>query len=189
MPRPQRYHTDVLLDAAADILAEQGPAAVSMSAVARAAGAPSGSMYHRFPTRSALCAALWLRSHQRFQDGLLEAVSSAGEPQESCVAGARFTVRWCRDTPAQAQVMLAGADALGRDDWPEEAISRYTQMREELLRIVVDLATRSDFDRVVAALIDIPYATVRRHLVGGREVPADAEKMVEDCARALIPRT
>ncbi|MEU1430874.1 helix-turn-helix domain-containing protein [Nocardia sp. NPDC005746] len=32
-------------------LAESGPAAVTMSAVARAAGASNGSVYHRFPER------------------------------------------------------------------------------------------------------------------------------------------
>ena len=58
MPRPARFTLDELLDAAAALLAADGPAAVTMSAVARAAHAPSGSMYHRFPTRAALCGEL-----------------------------------------------------------------------------------------------------------------------------------
>jgi hypothetical protein len=43
-----------------------------------------------------------------------------------------------------------------------------------------------DSDRVNAALIDIPYAVVRRHLVARQAIPATAEAIVEDCARALI---
>jgi hypothetical protein len=42
---------------------------------------------------------------------------------------------------------------------------------------------------VNAALIDIPYAVVRRHLLSGAVIPASADAIVEDCARALIPRS
>src|SRR5262245_50498756 len=132
MPRPQRYNTDVLLDAAAEILAAEGPAAVTMSAVARAAGAPSGSMYHRFATRAVLCAQLWLRTQERFHRGLMAALSVATDPQECCVAAARFTVHWCREETVQAQVLLVGADELGRHDWPSDAVRRYDEMRREL---------------------------------------------------------
>jgi len=66
MPRPARYTVDELLDAAAALLTDGGPTAVTMSAVARAVGAPSGSMYHRFPTRAALCGGLWIRTEERF---------------------------------------------------------------------------------------------------------------------------
>jgi len=36
-------------------------------------------------------------------------------------------------------------------------------------------------------LIDIPYAVVRRHLIARQAIPASANPIVEDCARALIP--
>jgi len=112
MPRPARYTVDELLDAAAALLADQGPSAVTMSAVARAVSAPSGSMYHRFPTRAALCGELWIRTEERFQSGVAAALSSQGDPQRRGVAAARFTVQWCREHPHEAQVLLAGADAL-----------------------------------------------------------------------------
>jgi hypothetical protein len=46
----------------------------------------------------------------------------------------------------------------------------------------------SDADRVNAALIDIPYAVMRRHLLCGTAIPASADAIVADYARALIPR-
>ncbi|MBV9515687.1 MAG: TetR/AcrR family transcriptional regulator, partial [Mycobacteriaceae bacterium] len=125
MPRPQRYHTDVLLDAAAALLASDGPAAVTMSAVARATGAPSGSMYHRFPTRAALCGQLWLRTQERFHTGVMAALAGESDRQNRCVAAARFTVGWCRRSPIDAQVLLVGADALGRAEWPKAAARRH----------------------------------------------------------------
>jgi AcrR family transcriptional regulator len=186
MPRPRRYDTDALLDAAARILAADGPAAVTMSAVARATGAPSGSMYHRFPTRAALCAQLWLRTQERFHAGLMAALAGATDPQESCVAAARFTVRWCRGAPIMASVLLAGADALNCDEWPPDATVRHEVMRRDLdeaLRLL-----HRDVDRVRAAVVDVPYGVVRRHLRSGTAIPTVAEDIVEDCARALVPR-
>src|SRR5437016_12317206 len=185
MPRPALFTLDELLDAAAELLASDGPSAVTMSAVARVARAPSGSMYHRFPTRAALCGELWLRTEQRFHGGFTAALSASAEPQERCVAGARFTVQWCRDHPVEAQVLLTGADALGAADWPDELTGRRERLHRALRRNLARLT--ADPDRINAAVIDIPYAVVRRHLIAGRSIPASADAIVEQCARALIP--
>jgi AcrR family transcriptional regulator len=156
-----------------------------MSAVARAARAPSGSMYHRFPTRAALCGELWLRTEERFHAGFTAALSASAKPQERCVAAARFTVQWCRDHPVEAQVLLTGADALGAADWPDELIGRRKRLHRALRRSLAGLP--ADPDRINAAVIDIPYAVVRRHLIAGRSIPASIDAIVEQCARALIP--
>jgi AcrR family transcriptional regulator len=184
MPRPARYTVDDLLDAAAALLADDGPAAVTMSAVARATGAPSGSMYHRFPTRAALCGELWMRTEERFLTGAAAALSASKDPQARCVAGARFTVRWCRDNPSEAQVLLAGPDVLCAGDWPEELTARRRRLHRKLRRLLAGV--HADADRVNAAVVDIPYAVVRRHLLARRAIPTSAEEIVADCARALI---
>jgi AcrR family transcriptional regulator len=184
MPRPALFTLDELLDAAAALLAADGPAAVTMSAVARAAGAPSGSMYHRFPTRAALCGELWIRTEDRFHAGFTAALSASEEPQARCIAAARYTVQWCRDHRVEAQVLLTGADALGESDWPDELTSRRKRLRRALRRTLAGVG--ADQDRVNAAVIDIPYAVVRRHLITGQAIPASADAIVEQCARALI---
>jgi len=184
MPRPALFTLDELLDAAAALLAADGPSAVTMSAVARAAGAPSGSMYHRFPTRAALCGELWLRTEERFHAGFTAALSSSADPRERCVAAALFTVQWCRDHPVEAQVLLTGADALGAAEWPDDLIGRRKRLHRALRRHLAE--ARADPDRINAAVIDIPYAVVRRHLIAGQPIPASADAIVEECVRALI---
>ena len=184
MPRPARFTLDELLDAAAALLAADGPSAVTMSAVARVAGAPSGSMYHRFPTRAALCGELWIRTEERFHTGFTAALSMSTDPQERCVAAARHTVQWCREHPIEAQVLLTGADALGAADWPGELTGRRKRLHRALRRTLAGLA--ADHDRINAAVIDIPYAVVRRHLIAGQPIPTSADAIVEECARALI---
>ena len=185
MPRPARFSIDELLDAAAELLAADGPAAVTMSAVARAADAPSGSMYHRFPTRAALCGELWIRTEERFHAGVSAALATSEEPQTRCVAAARFTVQWCRDHPVEAQVLLTGADALGAAEWPDDLTSRRKRMHRALRRTLAGVP--HDLDRVNAAVIDIPYGVVRRHLMMRQVIPASADGIVEQCARTLIP--
>jgi AcrR family transcriptional regulator len=184
MARPARYSVDELLDAAAVLLADDGPAAVSMSAVARAVGAPSGSIYHRFPTRAALCGELWMRTEERFQGGFADALASPGATTERCVAAARFTVQWCREHPVEARVLLAGADALDRTAWPEPVAARRRRLHRSVNRLLAELDV--DPDRLSAALIDVPYAVVRRHLVAGQRIPETADVIVEDCVRALV---
>lgn len=184
MPRPPRYTVDELLDAAAALLAADGPAAVTMSAVARRVGAPSGSVYHRFPTHAALCGGLWMRTEERFQRGLVDALASPGDQQARCVAAARFTVQWCRDHPDEAQVLLTGAEALRRPEWPAPMAARRDELHRALNAALDGL--RGDPDRLRAALMDVPYAVVRRHLVAGQTIPASADGIVTDCARALI---
>ena len=64
MGRPARFAADELLDVALDLAAAGGPEAVTMAGVAEAAGAPSGSVYHRFAGRPALLGAC-AREQQR----------------------------------------------------------------------------------------------------------------------------
>jgi AcrR family transcriptional regulator len=184
VPRPARYSVDELLDAAAALLAADGPAAVAMSAVARTVGAPSGSVYHRFPTRAALCGDLWMRTEERFQHGFLETLDSSDDVTVRCVAAALFTVQWCREHTDEAQVLLAGADALGRSEWPSVVTERRVHLHRTLNRSLATLAV--DPDRLHAALVDVPYGVVRRYLVARQSIPRSADDIVADCVRALV---
>jgi AcrR family transcriptional regulator len=186
MPRPARYTADEILDAAAEFLAADGPAAVTMSAVARAVGAPSGSMYHRFSTRAELCGELWMRTEERFLAGFTASLDTSADTTLRCVAAARFTVQWCRDHPVEAQVLLVGPDALCRAEWPTELAARRNRLAKAMRRLLAGLA--ADADRVHAAVVDVPHAIVRRHLVARQRIPASADQIVEDCARELVSK-
>jgi AcrR family transcriptional regulator len=192
MPRPSRYDESVLLDTAVRLVAAAGPAAVTMSAVARESGAPNGSVYHRFPQRTVLLAELWLRTVETFQEGYLAALGSRPEPHLAGGAAARHVVSWSRAFPDQATVLLHGADAFGKAEWPEEYIRRAQRGNQRARKAVAVLADRlgattaADIDRVALAIIDLPLAVVRRHLGGGTPLPAHAEELAEHCAVTLL---
>lgn len=44
----------------------------------------------------------------------------------------------------------------------------------------------SEFDRLVIAVVDLPYATVRRYLLSGKPIPAHAARLVEQGTKALL---
>jgi AcrR family transcriptional regulator len=191
MPRPARHDRDSLLDAAARLAAERGPAAVSMAEVGRAAGAPSGSVYHRFPSRAALLAELRLRTIGRFQEGFVAALQGA-DPVGAAAAAAGYVVEWARTHPDEANVLLYASADFAADSWPGEARARGTQLRGELERALGQLARRLGLsgrdarERLLVATVDLPYAVVRRHLRATTPIPESAGRLVSDTARLLL---
>ena len=165
-----------------------------MTAVAAAAGAPSGSLYHRFPGRPALLAALWLRTLERFHAGILAvtAESDEGDVVATAVALAQHTVTWSRAHHDEARVLLYGATDFGRADWPAEARERMDASQAAVIALVRALARalgqqgRLGLERVVFAIVDIPLALVRRHLAADAPVPRGAEQLIEPAVRALV---
>jgi AcrR family transcriptional regulator len=161
-----------------------------MVAVARRAGVPSGSLYHRFPSRGALMGELWLRTVTRFQAGWLAALRD-DDPLAGLVAAARHVVVWSRRNRDEARLLLYGADEFAQAHWPavtRRAIEQQQSDAEGALRSVagaLDGGTET-LERAVLAAVDIPYATVRRRLRAGRPLPRHTEALVEECARALL---
>lgn len=191
MGRPARFTADQLLDAALVLAAADGPAAVSMSAVAAAVGAPSGSLYHRFPSRRALLGSLWLRTAGRFQEGFLTAL--AGEdPGAAGLAAATHTVAWPRAHENEARLLLHGADELELRTWPEPLRRRHRREQAKVAAAIAELAERlgadgeEDRERVVLATVELPLALVRRRLRAGEPIPAGAERTIEPGVRALL---
>lgn len=200
MARPPRFSADDLLDAALRLAAAGGPAHVTMSAVAADAGAPSGSVYHRFPGRPALLAELWLRTAESFQEDYLAALGldpNGGEgpdPVAAARSAARHVVAWCRAHPAEAAVLRYGADDFGRADWSARHRGRADEgdrrVRDAVAALAAALGARTpqDRERVALAVVELPYAVVRRHLRGASGLPAHAEDLAEESAAALLTR-
>ncbi|MFD4394565.1 TetR/AcrR family transcriptional regulator [Kitasatospora sp. NPDC058397] len=192
MARPPRFDTDQILDAAVRLAASAGPAGVTMSAVAQAIGAPSGSMYHRFPGRTALLAEVWLRTVERFQEGHFAALGSAPDPHPAARAAARHVISWSRAHPQEASLLLYGAEEFGRAGWSEEHKERADLGNRRVLDSIGSLAETlgaagpQDHERITLALIDLPLSVVRRHLRAGQPLPPHAEDLTEECTTALL---
>jgi AcrR family transcriptional regulator len=191
MARPPRFDADQILDAAVQ-LGAAGPGGVTMSAVAQAIGAPSGSMYHRFPGRSALLAEVWLRTVERFQEGYFDALLSDTDPRRAARAAARHVVSWSRSHPREASLLLYGAEEFGRSDWSSEHRERADRGNRRVFGSLADLAGAlgatglQDQERITLAVVELPLSLVRRHLRAGDTLPPYAEDLAEQCAAALL---
>ncbi|MFE2911782.1 TetR family transcriptional regulator [Kitasatospora indigofera] len=189
MARPPRYDETQFLDAAVRLAAAAGPAAVTMTAVAKEVGAPSGSVYHRFPQRPALLAELWLRTVERFQAGWLAALAAPGDPVAAAAAAARHVVAWSRLNPQEAAVLLYGPDDYGRADWPAGAAERAARGTAQVRAALAGLTGRLggvEPEAVTLALVDLPLAVVRRHLRAGGPLPPGAERLAGLAATRLL---
>jgi AcrR family transcriptional regulator len=105
MVRLAKFTQDSIIDASIEVVAHCGVAAVSISAIAGKVGAPTGSVYHRFESRSAILACAWLRVKADFR----KAVACHWAEGNTWAAVAGF-LQWCRDKPLYAKFLLQCED-------------------------------------------------------------------------------
>jgi AcrR family transcriptional regulator len=183
MAPPRKHDTDRILDAARELALRDGPRAVSVAAIARHSGAPAGTLYHRFGSRDGVLAAAWQRALESFHKGWL-AAAEAPEPVEAGVAMAVSVVTFAREHPEDARLLLT----LRRRDLLDaegDASELNLPVAEQLARLANELygaAGEREIERVTRALVDLPYAAVRRH----RQLPSWLEEDVATAARTLL---
>jgi AcrR family transcriptional regulator len=192
MARPPLFDTEQLLDAAVRLAAAHGPAGVTMSAVAKEVGAPSGSVYHRFPGRDALLAEVWLRTVERFQAGYLLALESDRDPVRRAAAAVREVVVWSRANPGEAALLLHGAGAFAQHDWPSQYEIRATRgertVRKALGTLMKELGISGPdaVDLITLVMVELPLSVVRPYIRAGKTLPPHAEKLAGESATALL---
>ncbi|HLL27077.1 MAG TPA: TetR/AcrR family transcriptional regulator [Xanthobacteraceae bacterium] len=167
MGRPARFTKTGLIDAATTLSARLGPARVTVAGIAREAGAPVGSVYHRYPSQGALLAEVWLAAAERFQSAALALVAKARN-EDDAVECALVTPRFVRSDHATAVVLMTHR----RDDFlspgiPKEYRDRAAKLAADMRTGLATAAARllpSDprgREKLAVALIGIPLGAVR----------------------------
>jgi AcrR family transcriptional regulator len=189
MGRRARFSDSDLLQAAAEVAAQGGPAAATVGAIAKQAGAPTGSLYHRFPSRDVLLGTLWLDLVGRFQAGWIEALE-----QGDAEAAALHTPAWVRERPTEARLLLLHRreDFLA-GDWPADLAERAAHVNDRagaVLRAFTRAELGDDLPasvrRVRFALVQIPYAAVRPYVEARRPPPPDVDALVLTASQAVL---
>lgn len=191
MAPPRKHQTDVILDAARALVLADGPRAASVGAIARASGAPAGTLYHRFSNRDGILAAAWLRALGRFQRRALAA--TADSVLESAVATAVASIDFMREVPDDARLLVALRPSDLLDGEPDDELTQLLAAQnapliDRLTTFASELYGSSDprnIDAVARAIVDLPYAVVRRH-ANSKPIPDWLEDDVSTAARALL---
>lgn len=193
MPRPSRFSEAQILDATATIVALGGPDAATIGAIGNMLKAPSGSIYHRFASRDVLLGRVWLSKATFFQNRFVAALAEP-DPAKAGLAAALSMPRAVRDDFAGARIMLLHRrDDFLDGDWPTHMAAEASRLRHQVDDAVKDI-TRRLFGRTSAealrlanfAMIDVPFAAVRRHVAANELPPNSIEPLIATTYAALI---
>ncbi|HET6664799.1 MAG TPA: helix-turn-helix domain-containing protein [Acidimicrobiales bacterium] len=191
MGRTAIYDEDTILEAATAHIAAHGGRA-SVAALARSIGAPSGSIYHRFASRDALIAAVWLRALRSFQGDFLAALDHP-DVDQAALAAARHVPEWCAESLDQAMVLHRYRIEDLVATWPAELAPDRDTLNAELFASLrrhsanrYGSASGSALDRTTFALVDVPGAAVRRFLDRHEAPPPWSVDAVGSAALAIL---
>jgi len=190
MVRLARFSADVFVEATLALVAEGGPSAASMAAIARKVGAPTGSIYHRFESRSAILATAWLECHESFA-AAIAAPLRAGQGLEAALS----VVAWARGDRRRARFLLLNEiEALFEDPVPEPLHRRVQQQQASLdaafesylaLQAVNGAEPPEAMARAKFLIFDGPIALLRPHLLADISPPSFLDEMITDMHRGL----
>jgi AcrR family transcriptional regulator len=171
-----------LLDAALRRFEADGALAATLEDIRREAGVSTGALYHHFPDKAALAAALYAELLDDFQQGFLAELRSHPQARGGVEAGVRYYLRWVGEHRAGARFLLAQRppDPLLRDlnaaffaavmAWWRTHV-HYGSLRE------------LPFEVINALWLGPAHEYSRHWLAGrGRRVPAAAAALLADAA-------
>jgi AcrR family transcriptional regulator len=193
VPRPAKFSEAQILDATALLVAASGPAAATIGAIGARLGAPSGSIYHRFPRRDLLLGRLWLGKAAFFQNRFVAALDQADAVRAGLDAALSLP-RSVRVDFAGARIMLVyGQDDFLAGEWPAGMAAEAARLRRQIDQALKKIALRL-FDRSSAetlrlatfALLDMPLAAVRRHVAANEMPPRFVEDLIAKAYSALV---
>lgn len=135
---PQPYHHgdlhNALLQAAEQLLAEQGAASLSLRAVAKQAGVSHAAPYRHFRDKAALLRALAQGGFERLAGAIEVATGNASQnPEQKLVEAGVAYVRQAVERPALTRLMFGGSVAVEDDAAYRQAS---TAAFEALLKII-----------------------------------------------------
>ncbi|MDD4242291.1 MAG: TetR/AcrR family transcriptional regulator [Smithellaceae bacterium] len=190
MGRKAHFQNSDFLDAAIRIIAEGGPGALTIAALAGQIHAPVGSVYHRFPSRDALLAEVWLGIIESFQDDFIKKLEEDG------LAATLACLQWVRQHPAEARILLLyRMQDLTTGRWPPELQKRARRLEKDLHDAVAAFIKRAfgkvtpeNTDRAIFALYDAPLGIIRRYLSDNRVPPAAVADLLRETYNAVMPK-
>jgi AcrR family transcriptional regulator len=194
MGRKERHGRASILRSARELSAEAGPQKITIASVARRAGAPVGSIYHRYASRDEILAEVWLDLIEEFQERFLRHLDAEGDAVEAGLAAVRFTCSWVRAHPREARLMLLHRRAdFAADRWPEayqrraaELASAATQRVRRYAVRLLGSSAKAELRRVQFVLVDLPNAALKRDIEAGVSPSKDIERLLlETCASAF----
>jgi AcrR family transcriptional regulator len=179
--------------AALRLVADRGPQAVTVAALAKELGAPVGSIYHRYRSREELLAELWMDVVEGFQNGFVASLAGADDV-DGAVAAARFMAAWTREHPLESRLLLLHRrQDFFAGEWPADLVDRAAALEPQIgsaLRAYAQRAFgRADpatMARLRYALLDAPFGGIKPYVQARKPLPPIVDELVATTARAVL---
>lgn len=116
--QPSYHHgdlADALLDATVEVLADRGPAQLSLREIARVAGVSHGAPAHHFGDKAGLLTAVATRGHRLLARMLNASQSSEQTAEQNLLAAGQAYIRFAVAKPAHFAIMFQ-SDQINPDD-------------------------------------------------------------------------
>lgn len=190
MGRKAFFKNEDFLDSAIKIISEEGLGALTIAGLSTRMTAPIGSVYHRFPSRDALIAELWLNIVESFQNEWLKILQTDG--RQATI----FCMDWVRSHPDEARVMLLyRIEDLISGEWPEDLKKRAEHLYKQLQEGIAAFAkktfgkmTNENIDRTLYALHDAPMGILRRYMQDNKMPPKSVANLILETYDAIIDK-
>jgi AcrR family transcriptional regulator len=190
MGRKAYFKNEEFIDSAIQIIAEEGLGALTIAGLSTRVTAPIGSVYHRFPSRDALIAELWLNIIESFQNEWLKILQTDG------LKATLFCMEWVRSHPNEAHVMLLyRIDDLTSGEWPKDLQKRAQRLFKELREGVASFTkkqfgsvTKENIDRTLFAINDAPMGILRRYMHDNKIPPDSVADLIRETYEAVIEK-
>lgn len=179
--------------AALRLVADRGPQAVTVAALAKELGAPTGSIYHRYSSREELLAELWMEVVEGFQNGFAGRLAGADDV-DGAVQAALFMASWTRQHPLESRLLLLHRrQDFFTGEWPADLVDRAKALEPQIgleLRSYAQRAFgRADSEtmaRLRYALLDAPFGGIKPYVQARKRLPAIVDDLVARTARAVL---
>ena len=179
--------------AALRLVADRGPQAVTVAALAQELGAPTGSIYHRYSSREQLLAELWMDVVEAFQEGFVTKLAGAHDI-EGAVETSLFMVSWTREHPLESRLLLLHRrQDFVAADWPADLVDRAAGLEPQIGTALRSYAqrtfARADSDtmaRLRYALLDAPFGGIKPYVQARKRLPPVVDDLVATTARAVL---
>ena len=190
MGRKAYFKNEEFIDSAIQIIAEEGLGALTIAGLSTRMTAPIGSVYHRFPSRDALIAELWLNIIESFQNEWLKILQTDG------LQATLFCMEWVRNHPNEARVMLLyRIDDLTSGEWPKDLQKRAQRLFKELKEGIASFTkkqfgrvTKEYIDRTLFAIHDAPMGILRRYMHDNKIPPESVSDLIRETYKAVIEK-
>jgi AcrR family transcriptional regulator len=175
-----------LLDAAAEAFARDGFAAASIAQIASAARVTKGAVYHHFPDKHHLFAAVLDQYNAAAQQQVYEAIGQhPTDPWQAALAGLQATLDVCMDPVAARLIYIEGPVGLGWSRW-RESEEHYTRHNIRLLlQALIEAGVYRD-DIPVGAMAQLVTGLITHTGIALAEAPARKRKQIRSELQTAI---